>query len=150
MIVTFVGHSTLPGEHDLYDKLRKSILELVPKDEKISFYCGGYGEFDELCAKVCRDLKPEFPFSELIYVTPYLKEDKKIRWSVESGKYDLVVYPPLETVPYKYAIIKRNQWMVCQADLIFSYVTVSWGGAAKTLAYAKRQNKKIIYLAQSN
>lgn len=149
MIVTFIGHSTLPENYDLRNRLRDSISELVSSNEKVSFYCGGYGDFDALCAKVCRELKSDFPLSEIVYVTPYLN-DKKIRWSVESGKYDTVVYPPIETVPYKYAIIKRNQWMVDRADLIFSYVTVSWGGAAGTLTYAKKQNKKIIDLAQRN
>ncbi len=150
MIVTFIGHSVLPADHDLYHKLRKLILELVQKEEKISFYCGGYGEFDALCVKVCRELKPELPCSETVYVTPYLKENERMRWYMDGGQYDTVIYPPLERVPYKYAIVKRNQWMVDRADLIFSYVTVSWGGAAGTLTYAKRQKKRIVDLARSN
>ena len=37
-----------------------------------------------------------------------------------------------------------------EADLVIAYVTYSWGGAAKTLEYAKRKKKTIINLAEKN
>lgn len=61
--------------------------------------------------------------------------------------YDGSVYPPLETVPRRYAISKRNEWMVEQADVIISCVTHGWGGAATTLTYANRKKKSIISVA---
>ena len=51
---------------------------------------------------------------------------------------------PLEKVPRRYAIVKRNEWMVDHSDTVVSYVTHGWGGAAKTLAYAKRRHKTIL------
>ena len=57
--------------------------------------------------------------------------------------YDDSVYPPLESVPPRFAIPKRNQWMVQQSNVVVSYVLHDWGGAAATLRYA-RQKKKII------
>ena len=61
--------------------------------------------------------------------------------------YDDVIFPPLESVPRKFAILKRNEWMVEEADLVIAYVMYSWGGAVKTLEYAKRKKKTIINLA---
>ena len=58
--------------------------------------------------------------------------------------YDDTTYPPLEDVPMKFAISKRNEWMVDQADAVVAYVTHGWGGAAATLQYAERKNKRII------
>ena len=150
MIITFIGHSNLSGVVGLEERLRREILSRVPKTGKVLFYCGGYGEFDTLCARVCRSLKGNFPESEILFVTPYLTESyqKKLSYILEEKLYDSVLYPPLEGVPYKYAISKRNEWMVREADLIFSFVTVPTGGAAKTLAYARRRKKEIVDLAE--
>ena len=52
-------------------------------------------------------------------------------------------YPPIENVPLRYAISKRNEYMVEKADVIIAYVNHSWGGAATTLEYAKRKHKNI-------
>jgi hypothetical protein len=49
-------------------------------------------------------------------------------------------------VPSKFAIIKRNEWIVEQSDLIVVYCLRSFGGAYNALKYAKRKNKKIIEL----
>ena len=65
---------------------------------------------------------------------------------IEYGLYDSSIYPPIETVPPKFAITKRNEWMVSNADLIIAFVKHKYGGAYKTLTWAKRKNKKIINL----
>ena len=148
MIITFIGHGSLPAGVDLAEKVRSGILTVVPEGEKVTFYCGGYGDFDRLCAGVCRSLKPELSGSEIVFVAPYFTESyqKKILRILEEKLYDDVVYPPLECVPPRLAILKRNQWMVERADLIFSYVTHSFGGAATTLAFAKRKKKTVVNL----
>ena len=53
---------------------------------------------------------------------------------------------PLETVPPKFAIVRRNAWMIDKSDLLIACVKYSWGGAAKTLEYAKRKRIKILYI----
>ena len=148
MIITFIGHSSLPMTGDLSEKIRQAILERVAVEEDVSFYCGGYGEFDELCASVCRSLKAELPRSEVIYVTPYFTESrqKRIRYYLKEKLYDSAVYPPLERVPPRLAILKRNEWMIQEADLILAYVTSPCGGAATALAYARKIGKRILLL----
>ena len=66
---------------------------------------------------------------------------------MSEGIYDSIVYPPLEKVPFRFAISKRNEWMVDNADIIIGYVKNQYGGAYKILEYAKRQRKNIINLA---
>ena len=34
--------------------------------------------------------------------------------------YDDVIFPPLESVPRKFAVLKRNEWMVEEADLVIA------------------------------
>jgi hypothetical protein len=58
--------------------------------------------------------------------------------------YDFSIYPPIETVPRKAAIIKRNEFMVDNGDVVVAYVKHGWGGAAHTLEYAPKKNKEII------
>ena len=74
-------------------------------------------------------------------VLPYLDR------TVDTANYDGTFYPPLEKVPRRFAISKRNEYMVNEADIVVAYVTHDWGGAAKTLAYARRKQKEIINYA---
>ena len=39
---------------------------------------------------------------------------------------------------------ERNEWMVDSADVVVAYVTHEWGGAAKTLEYARRCGKRVM------
>ena len=143
MVITFLGHSTITGSSEVLEKITETILENTRKDEKISFYCGGYGDFDNLSASACRLIKEKRPNSEIVLVTPYLKNLIKIEL------YDTIIYPPLEKVPPRYAISKRNEWMVEKADFVIAYVKYTYGGAYKALAYAQRKKKPIINLASS-
>ena len=92
-----------------------------------------------------RELKKDFPNIELIFISPYL-ENKNLK--VANEIYDDTIYPPLETVPKKFAIIKRNEWMIDNCDILVAYVKYSWGGAEKTLNYAIRKKKPFINFAK--
>ena len=92
----------------------------------LQFYLGGYGDFDRLCLSVLRELKKEFSNIELLFITPYLdKNYSKLEFAKDY--YDAIIFPPIENVPRKFAILKRNEWMVNSADLVIAYVTYSLG-----------------------
>lgn len=150
MIITFLGHSSLTNCDELSEQVKKVIMENTKNDEKIVFYCGGYGDFDHLCAKVCRSVKEKQRNVEVIFVTPYITESqqKKLKYLETANLYDAIVYPPLEKVPLRFAISRRNEWMINQADLIIAYVKYSYGGAYKALQYANKKKKHIINLAK--
>ena len=65
-------------------------------------------------------------------------------FEVPAEGYDETVYPPLESVPRRYVILRRNEWMIQRCDVLVAYVTHGWGGAAKTLAYARKRKKTIL------
>ena len=77
-----------------------------------------------------------------------VKEQVKIKEMQRQGMYDAVVYPPIEDTPPKYAISKRNEWMITKADLIIAYVNCKHGGAYKSLCFAKRKKKRIIKICE--
>lgn len=141
-LVTFCGHSEISQPDAVKDWLFNVTMDLLSEGADI-FYLGGYGAFDRLAASVIREVKAGHNNVKAVLILPYLNS------SIDATGYDYTVYPPLESVPLRFAISKRNQWMAEQADVVVAYVTHGWGGAAKTLEYARRKKKKIIQYQES-
>ena len=137
MIVTFCGHKNGYQQTDVSALIRTVLRDLIAEGAD-TFYLGGYGSFDSIAAAAVRDLKKEFPAIHSILVIPYLDRE------YNKELYDGSLYPPLEGVPLRFAISKRNEWMIDQADVVVSGVDHDWGGAATTLKYAQRKKKRII------
>lgn len=137
MIATFCGHSQLVNSEEVAAWLFTVTQNLIGQGVTV-FYLGGYGEFDSLAAAVLREQKQKYPHIELVLVLAYLHKGKDV-----SG-YDSTVYPPLESVPMRFAISRRNRWMVENADVVVAYVLHDWGGAAQTLQWAVQKKKQII------
>lgn len=150
MIITFIGHSSLVLEKAMSKKIKSTILAEAVAAESVSFYLGGYGSFDEHCAGICREIKKDLPNCEVVFVTPYITESAQERMKnlVDMKLYDSTIYPPIEKTPPRFAISKRNEWMISEADLVIAYVSRSFGGAYKSLKYAERKKKRIINFAR--
>ena len=149
MIITFTGHSLIDQGASLKKKIEQTIFENIQSCDEILFYCGGYGEFDHLCESVCRDVKAKIANCKLAFITPYITEaqQKKMNSLINEKRFDMIIYPPLEKVPSRIAISRRNEWMIDHADLVIAYVTHSYGGAYHTLEYAHRKGKRVINLS---
>ena len=72
MIITFVGHGTLHITEELTNNIYSTIKNNIKNQERITFYCGGYGDFDNHCSSICRKIKAEYPSCEVVFVTPYI------------------------------------------------------------------------------
>ena len=147
MTITFCGHSNFSFDNTVKEKLRDLLLQEIRKNPTSKFYLGGYGDFDSLCLSILKGLKIQFPNIELLFITPYLDNNYS---KLETAKlyYDGIIYPPLENVPRRFCISKRNEWMISEADFVIAFVKYSWGGAAKTLEYAKRKKVGFFNLAE--
>lgn len=145
MVITFLGHRSVYNRDELSKKVKKAIMENIDRENNTVFFCGGYGDFDNLCACTCKAIKKERPNCEIVLITPYI--NKPQREGSGTKLYDFILYPPLESVPLKFAISKRNEWMVDQADLVIAYIDRAYGGAYKSFCYAKRKKKRIVNLA---
>ncbi len=137
MIVTFCGHSEIDQMERVSAWLDKMLPPLI-EGGAATFYLGGYGAFDRLAAAAARRQKAVYPRIEMVLVLAYLDRN------IDAEHYDRTTYPPLEKVPPRYAIVKRNEWMVASSDVVISGVTHNWGGAAKTLKFARRKKKVIL------
>ena len=137
MIVMFCGHKEISEPDKLQRWLVETVEALIQRGAD-TFYLGGYGAFDRLAANVVWSKKRLYSSVHSILVLPYLDR------AVDATDYDSTIYPPLENVPRRFAISRRNEWMVDHSDVVVAYVIHEWGGAATTLRYAKRKHKEII------
>lgn len=146
MRISFAGHANISLSDRVKELVKDQIRSNVDSTEPIVCYIGGYGDFDRICACVCRELKKEYESIEVVYVTPYvdLSAQAKIKEMHREGLCDTSIYPPIENMPPRLAIIKRNEWMMTNTDLVIAYVERSYGGAYNSLRVAKRRKKKII------
>ena len=137
MIVAFCGHNNIENPDDVRRWLEHVVGDLMQRGAT-TFYLGGYGGFDRLAASILHKISAVNPSIESILVLPYLNQN------VDADLYDGTIYPPLENVPKRLAIIKRNEWMVDHADVIVAYVLHEWGGASAVLRYARCKGKEVI------
>ena len=149
MIITFCGHSNYVSSLEDEERLLK-LLETVAGDNQVDFYLGGYGGFDNFALKCATEFKKCHKNTKLILITPYLDKWLNERKDIFEKLYDEVIYPQIEHVPQKFAIIKRNEWMIAQADYLFAYVRTHYGGAYRTLLFAHKHKKPYTNLFQGN
>lgn len=144
-IGAFFGHADYRGSEDLASKIKAEIISAIKEKGLDTFYIGGIGGFDSECAKYIKEIKTIFPTIKSYLILSYpdqaMDDYQKI---YVSTTFDGTIYPPLEKVPRRFAILKRNEWIVQQADYIFFYVNYSWGGASKFLDYAIKKKKQYI------
>lgn len=144
MIVTFCGHREVQEPERVRKWLYETVEGLIVEGVDC-FFLGGYGQFDSMAADVVRELRDKYPHIRSVLVLPYLDRE------YDASGYDESIYPPIENVPRRYAISRRNEYMVDAADIVVAYVIYGFGGASTTLKYAKRNNKRIVrFLATEN
>lgn len=141
MVVSFVGHREIADEPQMRRWLEETVQALILEGAD-TFFLGGYGRFDALAADVVWAAKAQHPQIHSYLVIPYL--DRRY----DSAHYDGTIYPALEQVPQRLAIVKRNEYMVDRSDVVVAYVKYSFGGAAQTLRYAEQWKKRIIRFSQ--
>ncbi len=143
MTVTFFGHREVSDE--IEEGLKTVLNNLIVKRNVDTFYVGNQGEFDYMVRKNLKLLKKVYPNIKYAVVLAYLPTKK-----AEIDVYDNyeTTYPcGLETVPPKFAIIKRNNWMIARADIVVTYVTHNFGGAAQFKELAIKKGREVINLA---
>ena len=149
-ICCFAGHSKLYGVEEIYEKLLAVIENLVNTEGINEFWVGNYGAFDRLCAGAVRKLKEKYPQICLALVIPYLtseiNENKEL---YRRGYDDILIADMPQNTPQKIQIIKNNEYMANNAQILVCYVKHSFGGAAKTIEYARKRQIRVLNIADS-
>ena len=134
----FFGHRDVT--HDIRSKLQFIIEQLITEEQINSFYVGHQGQFDSMVYSVLKELKGKYPQIRYTVVLAYMPDEHTKEVYGEN-----TLYPDgLETVPRRFAISKRNDWMIQQSDYAVCYVHKITGGAAKFREKAERKGLRII------
>ena len=140
MTCIFFGHRDTPC--GIEGRLREAVADLIEHHQADTFYVGNQGRFDIMVRRVLRELKLCYPQIRYAVALAYLPDGREGLEGFET------VYPEgLERTPVKYAIDKRNRWMIEQADYVVTYVRSPSGGAAKWKELAEKKGKVVLNLA---
>lgn len=138
---TFAGHREI-FENGIQKRITEAVRELIESEMSICFFTGGMGEFDQICARVVRGLKKEYPHKEiqLVLVEPYMKQRINTCGTILHKAYD-EIYVPIELAGchYKQAITLRNRWMIEHSQYMIAYVFRKTGGAYSSMKYAEKK-----------
>ena len=142
-VCTFFGHRECSDS--IKTKLREVLIDLITNHNVDMFYVGNQGQFDAIVRGALRELKEEYPQINYAVVLAYIPGKQ-----TEYDDYSDTMLPEgIESVHPRYAISWRNNWMLQQSDYVVTYITHSWGGAAKYAARAKCRGKCIYSLGET-
>ena len=119
MICTFFGHRDAPD--NIKDKIKSILIELIVKWNADTFYIGNNGNFDYMTKACLKEIKEDFPHVKAFTVLAYMPTDN----SEEN-----TIFPSECGASHpKFAIARRNEWMIANSDIALTYVKHNWGGA---------------------
>lgn len=86
MVITFCGHGRVSEPEKVREWLSQ-VMDQFIHEEVLTFYLGGYGEFDQMAASVIQEKKKWNLKAQSVLVIPYLnrKYDEEL--------YDYTLYP---------------------------------------------------------
>ncbi len=137
----FLGHRVVTD--DIGERLKQEIEGLILQKNVLNFYVGHQGAFDGMVLSALKSMKDKHPQIEYSVVLAYLPN------SVDSLLDEKnTLYPEgIESVPKRFAISWRNDWLISHSDYVICYITHITGGAVKYVTKAKNKGKYIINLS---
>ena len=134
----FFGHRDVT--HDIRAKLQFIIEQLITEEQIYNFYVGHQGQFDSMVRSVLKELKVKYPHIRYTVVRAYMPDEH-----IKEVYGEDTLYPDgLETVPRRFAISKRNDWMIQHSGYAVCDVHKITGGAVKFREKAEKKGLQII------
>ena len=134
----FFGHRDVT--HDIRTKLQSIIEQLITEEQINSFYVGHQGQFDSMARSILKEFGKKYPQIRYTVVLAYMPDEH-----IKEVYGEDTLYPDgLETVPRRFAISKRNDWMIQHSGYAVCYVHKITGGAAKFRDKAEKKGLRVI------
>ena len=138
MKCVFFGHRNIWA--DISERIEKAI-RLVHRDYQINlFLVGNNGNFDYMVQRILSKLENELPID---YVVMLSRIDERTLYSPQEKT---VFHEGLENVPYRFAISRRNETMLSNADILITYVSNKFSNSYKLMEKARQRQIHIINL----
>ena len=143
MRVTFFGHRDAPDR--VAAAVEGVLRPLIEKEKADVFYVGNHGHFDRMVQGVLFRLRKEYPHIQAIEVLAYMPEQGD---PLPAAALDTLL--PAEVVRGlpRFALLRRNDWMLRESDTVVCYVTHDFGGAAGMKRKALAKGKRVIELSE--
>lgn len=140
MICTFFGHGD--AADNIRDKIKNAVESLISEGVN-QFYVGNNGNFDYMVQSVLVELRRAGTDIELTVVISYI--DEKVICAEQKDS----MYPEsLESVPLRFAISRRNDYMIASSQIVVAYVRHNFSNSHKWLEKAKKKGLRVINLAE--
>lgn len=143
MNCTFFGHNDTPSS--VIAPLTEILIDLIDNKDVRRFYVGNHGNFDFYVRKVLNDLKKKYSFIEYVVVLAYLPKNEEFS---SEDKYDTIYPEQVANGPAKFAILRRNTYMLENADYVITYVHRIYGGAQQFKEKAINKGKIVINICK--
>ena len=150
--VSFFGHRYIDNYFTVEKKLEELIRGLLESKNYVEFLVGRDGEFDHIVTSTVKAVKRSVGDSNsaLVWVMAYPKAEYSNNEESFDDYYDEIeVCEVSSQCHFRSAIQVRNRNMVDRSDLVVCFVERNSGGAYSTFQYAKKQEKQVINLAES-
>ena len=137
---TFIGHKDCPQE--IKEKLCETVEDLIVNSDVRRFYVGTHGSFDRLVYKVLCDFESKYEI-EIIVVLSYLYHKKDVYYDLSK-----TVFPEeVDKADKKYAIVRRNEFMIKRSQVLVCYVNNMVSNSYKYMTQASKKGLRIINIS---
>lgn len=111
---TFIGHSSCDPQ--IKTKLYSTIEKLIKEHNVTTFFVGTHGDFDYYAYMALCELEKIYDIEILVV----LSRLDKAPFYCDTSK---TIFPDMVAKsPFKYAIIKRNQYMISRSQFMICYI----------------------------
>ena len=138
MKVTFIGHRDAPD--NIYPLVKEAVIDLIDNHNASTFYIGTHGNFDRIAHSVMKELSPTYSGLTIYTVLAYMPKKQNTFFN----EFETILPESVASSIPKFAISKRNNWMIDNSDTVITYVKRGYGGAIKARNVAIAKNKNLI------
>ena len=134
---TFFGHRDCYG---LDVVVLEAAIENIISRGVDTFYVGNQGGFDRMVYSCLRRMREKHPQIHIGVVLAY--HPGNIKQTVDMSD---TMYPELSGHP-RFALERRNRWMIAKSNFCICYINHTWGGAYKFVQLAKSRGLTVVNL----
>lgn len=134
----FFGHKDAPEY--IISEIKSNIETLITECGVTIFYIGNQGNFDSMVVSVLKKMKNKYPQISYYIVLAYLPKENENENDNDNEKHTLYPYG-IESVPKRFCISWRNNWMIENSQYVICYITHITGCAAKFVERARKKKK---------
>ena len=141
MVCTFFGHKDAPSAIKM--RLEEIIETLINEGIK-NYYVGNNGDFDFYVQGVLENIVKKHDDVRFSVVLSAINE------TAIGTKQKYTVFPEgLENALPKFAISKRNDWMINNSQIVITYVRHNFSNSHKWLEKAEKKGLRVINLGDT-